>query len=415
MKIKSFSIEIMLAWRNVWKNKRRTILTLLTIMVGCGMIIFMNALAKGGHDQMIEDAVSNNVGHVQVHEKGYWDNRSIEYALQLDGKLLKELQRNEKIEAFTERVEAGALLSYEDTTTGGMVQAVDPEREPEVTDLHTKVLKGGRYLEPGDETSVVLGSTLARNLGVTVGDTFAMISQGFDGSIAAENLTVVGLFESGNPEYDQRLVLMPLEQAKETFTMMGYINSVVVRATETDQLMDVRDDLREAVDNERTEVMAWDDLMPELVQFIVMDDVGAYIFDLILFMVVAFGILNTIQMSVYERIREFGVMLAIGTRPEQVTIMVLFETVFIAFFGVLLGVLVGGALSYYYSVNPMDWSAYAEEMSVWGVSITTFPTDMTLLNVLMTVLITFVLSLVFTVFPARRAAKLNPIEAIRHL
>ncbi len=410
-----FSIELMLAWRNVWKNKRRTVLTLLTIMVGCGMIIFMNALAKGGHDQMIEDAVSNNAGHVQIHEKGYWDNRSIEYAFQPSDELMKKLEFHDEIKAFTERVEAGALLSYEDTTTGGMIQAVDPETEPEVTNLHTKILDGGRYLTSSDETSVVIGSTLAKNLEVGVGDTFAMISQGFDGSIAAENITVVGLFESGNPEYDRQLVLMPLSRAKETFTMMGYINSIVIRTTETDKLMAVRDDIRKIVESDRIEVMAWDELMPELVQFIVMDDVGAYVFDLILFMVVAFGILNTIQMSVYERTREFGVMLAIGTRPGQVTLMILFETMFIAFFGVLLGIAIGGGLSWYFKVNPMDWSAYAEEMSVWGVSIKTFPADMTALNVSLTVLITFALSLIFSVFPARRAAKLNPIDAIRHL
>jgi ABC-type antimicrobial peptide transport system permease subunit len=161
--------------------------------------------------------------------------------------------------------------------------------------------------------------------------------------------------------------------------------------------------------------MGWDELMPELVQFIVMDDFSAYIFDFILFMVVAFGILNTIQMSVFERTREIGVMLAIGTRPEQVIRMVLFESTFITLLGIILGVILGSAISYHFTLNPLDYSEYADEMQIWGVSTVTFPARITYLNLLVTSALTFFLSLIFTFFPARRASRLKPIEAIRQL
>ncbi|HRZ28525.1 MAG TPA: ABC transporter permease [Spirochaetota bacterium] len=410
-----YLLEPKLAWRNVWKNKRRTVLTLLTIVVGCGMIIFMNAIATGGHEQMITDAVEINTGHIQIHEKGFWENQSIDYAFVPDDDLLKMLSTDERIAAITKRVNAGALLSFGNNTYAAMVQAVDPEYEKKVTVIHEKILEGGRYLNVSDRTGIVVGKVLAKNLGVAVGDEVSMISQGFDGSIAADNLTIVGLFDTGNPELDQALVIMPLARAMETFTMMGYINSIAVRLKSVDDMPSVRSDIMKRTDAEEIEVMGWDGLMPELVQFIIMDDAGAYITDFILLMIVAFGILNTIQMSVYERIREFGVMLAIGTRPSQVRTMILYESVFISLIGIALGLLLGSAVSYYFSIHPIDYSDYAEEMKVWGMSTLLFPARITALNLWVTSLFILVLAFVFSFFPAQRASKLRPIEAIRHL
>jgi len=198
--------------------------------------------------------------------------------------------------------------------------------------------------------------------------------------------------------------------------MMGYVHSCAIRLRSSSDMERVRDGLR-AVKNlpDTIEVLGWDELMPELVQFIVMDDIQAYIFDFILFMIVAFGILNTIQMSVFERTREFGVMLAIGTRPDQVISIVLVESFFISIMGIALGIALGAGISYYYWINPIDFSSYSEEMAVWGVSTVIYPADATALNLSMTATVTFVLALVFSIFPARRASRLRPIEAIRHL
>ncbi len=416
MKARELRIIVPLAWRNVWRNKRRTILTLLTILVGCAMIILMNAFSKGGHDRMIEDATSMNAGHIQIHEKGYWDSRTIDYAFRMSTELEHMLRSDPRVAGYSLRVHADGLLSFGESTAGAMIQGVDPVMEKKVGSIHTRILKGGRYLKQGDSRHIVMGETLAKNLGASTGDRIVMISQGFDGSIAAERLEVVGLFRSGNPEYDQALIVMPLSQAAETFTMMGYVHSCAIRLRAPSDMERVRDGLRAVTGLPDTiEVLGWDELMPELVQFIVMDDIQAYIFDFILFMIVAFGILNTIQMSVFERTREFGVMLAIGTRPDQVISMVLVESFFITLLGIALGSALGSGISYYFWINPIDYSAYTEEMAIWGISTVIFPADATALNLSVTAIVTFVLALVFSIFPARRASRLRPIEAIRHL
>jgi putative ABC transport system permease protein len=413
--MKNLRIIIKLAWRNVGRNKRRTTLTLLTIVVGVAMILFQNAFAKGGHDQMIEDAVATNTGHIQIHEKGYWDNRTIDYAFQPGQGLLGALKKDKRVSGFTIRIHADGLLSYKNSTAGANIQCVDPDTEKNVSNLHTKIIKGGRYLIPEDKTNIVMGDTLAKNLEAKVGSTITMISQGFDGSIAAEKLTIVGLFSSGNPEYDQNMILMSLKQAKETFSMMGYVHSIAVRLKSSSDTDNIKEFLKKHIDKNSVEVLGWDELMPEMVQFIVMDNVNAYIFDFILFMVVAFGILNTIHMSIFERTREFGVMLSIGTTPRQVVGIVLSESLFITVIGVIGGLTLGYIVSYYFYVNPLDFSEHAAEMAVMSITMLVMPADATALNGIVTAIITLISCMLFSIFPARKAAKLNPIEAIRHL
>src|SRR3990172_6746880 len=197
-------IEAVLAWRNVWKNKRRTVLTLLTIMVGSAMVILFMSLQEGAYDVIIENAVSANSGHIQIHEKGFWEFRSIDYALIPDKRVINALKADPSIAGYTERVHAACLVANEEASEIVFIQGVDPEMEKRVSSLHKAIRKGGRFLKPGDATQIVIGQTLAENLGVKVGDTLSIISQGFDGSIAGlRDLSIVGIFKCGNPEYDR--------------------------------------------------------------------------------------------------------------------------------------------------------------------------------------------------------------------
>ncbi len=407
-------LTLKLAWRNIWRSRRRTVLTLLTILVGSAMIILINAFAKGGHDTMIRDAVAMNTGQIQVHEKGYWENLSIDYAFVPDASLMAELENAPEVKGYAKRIHAGGLLAFKESSKGVLIQGIDPVREKGVTNLHTKILPGGRYLREGDLNHAVMGSALAKNMGAAVGDEIAFISQGFDGSIAAEKLMVTGLVKSGNPALDRELLLIPLALAEEAFSMMGYYHALTLSLSEIEETKGVVERLK-AAGGEGIEVMGWDELMPELVQFIVMDDISGYIFDFILFVVVAFGVLNTIQMSVLERTREFGVMLAIGTRPGQLTAMILAETAVIALMGIVLGATLGSLISWYFAINPIDYSAFEKEIAVWGMTTTLFPADVTLRNVASTSAITFICAMLFAVFPARRAAGLDPVTAIRHI
>ncbi|MGL4369400.1 MAG: ABC transporter permease, partial [Spirochaetota bacterium] len=409
-----FITAVTLARRNVRRNPRRTVLTLLTIIVGCAVIIIMNAFAKGGHDQMIKDEVELSTGHIQIHEKGYRENLTIDYALQRDPQLERYLDKNRFAAGWAPRIYADALASFGDNTSGVTVQGIDPGREKTVSIFHQKLIQG-RYLAPGDTDKAVIGSVLARNLSVKTGSSVTLISQGFDGSIAADRLVVKGIFTSRNQEYDSYLVLMPLARANETFTMNGYIHSYTIRAADADHVRPLNEQISGRFASADREILTWESLMPWMVQYIVLDDAGAYIFDAILFLVVAFGILNTIQMSVFERTRELGIMLSIGTNPGQIVWMILAESFIITTLGVFIGSLIGCGVSWYYQINPLDISGMADEIAVYGFTTISMPADASALNISLTIGITLLLGIVFSYPPARRASRLKPVDAIRHL
>jgi putative ABC transport system permease protein len=410
------SVDFMLAWRNVWKNKRRTILTLLTIAVGSAMVIFFIALQEGTYDTIIENAVSANTAHIQIHEKGFWENQSIDYAFIPDKSMIEVLRRDESIAAFTQRVHAAGLISSNENNDIAIIQGVDPASELRVSALHKAILKGGRYLKSGDMKQIVIGEKLAKNLGLQVGDSVSILSQGFDGSFAGmRDLQIVGIFRSGNVEYDRTLVLMPLAKIIDKFSMDKFMTSIAIRLQDGTRMPEVRDRLRKLIPNKDLEIMGWDELMPELMQYVVMDRTSAYIFYFVLYLTVAFGVLNTIQMSVYERTREFGVMLAIGTRPNQILSMVLIESFLISVMGVILGAVVGSVLGYYFTVYPIDYTEYQKELEVWGFTMTKVPAKLAFSYILETSIVIFIISMLFTLIPARRAARLNPISAIRKL
>jgi ABC-type lipoprotein release transport system permease subunit len=405
-----------LAIRNLFRNRRRTILTLIIVILGCAAIIFFNAWTKGSHDQMISDGALLNAGHIQVHKKGFWAKQNVSDTMQPPQTLYDFLDKdNEKIMGYGRRIYETGLIAYKENTTGIQILGVEPQKELIVTDLKSKILPGGRFLRQDDTTSAIIGGTLAKNMSLKVGNTFSIIAQGLDGSISAEKLTVVGLFNSGDPEYDQTLILMPFEQAKQTFSMGDDFHSIILRLTSLEHLESTVQSIRKITGTTNYEIMGWDTLMPEIAQFCILDDGGEYIFAFILYIVIAFGVFNTIQMGVFERTREFGVMLSIGTTPGQIVKMILIESFIISSIGIFIGIVLGVIISYIFKIYPIDFSAFSKDISYLKLSVKLLPCNATMLNISVTAVCVLFCSMFFSVFPAWRASKLNPVEAIRQL
>ncbi len=363
---------------------------------------------------MIEDSISPLTGHIQVHEKGFQKNMTLEYAFKNDKTLIENIRKIKSVKEAAPRIYSGGLIIFKDSSAGGEILAVEPDLEKKITTLHNYIIPGGKYLEKGDRLSVVIGNILAANLGVKTGDSVSLVSQGFDGSIAADNFKVKGIFRSPNIMYNRNLVLMPFSQGVKTFSMNDYVSTYVIRVDEADSVPEAVRGIKQAAGSE-LEVLSWDKLMPEILQFIAMDRASSHIYVFILYVIVAFGILNTIQMSVFERIRELGIMLSIGTSPARVFCMIITESFIIAVIGIIAGLITGWAASYYFTIYPMDFSEYQAEMGLYGMSTLVYYAKLKASDFFITSVITLLLSLIFTFFPARRAARLSPVRAIRHL
>ncbi|PKL19305.1 MAG: hypothetical protein CVV49_01600 [Spirochaetae bacterium HGW-Spirochaetae-5] len=403
-----------LSWRNVWRNSRRSLLTFLTITAGCTLILFMRSLQNGGYEQMIEDSIAPVTGHIQIHEKGYRKNLTLEYAFENDSTMIERIRKLSGVKEVSPRIYTGGLIISGNSSAGSEIYAVDPVLEKKITTLHNYILPGGRYLEAGDRLSIVLGNKLAENIGAKIEDTVSVLSQGFDGSIAADSFVVRGIFRSPNIGYNRGLALIPLVQGNETFSMHNFVSAYVIHADETSSVEKLEGEIK-LITGEELEVMTWDRIMPEILQFIAMDRVSSHIFVFILYIIVAFGVLNTIQMSVFERIREMGIMLSIGTSPGRIFSMIITESFIISVIGITVGLLCGWALSFYFTIYPMDFSEYQAEMEIYGMSTLVYYARIRSYDFIVTASIILFLSLTFTAFPAMRAAKLNPVRAIRHL
>lgn len=403
-----------LAWRNLRRNRRRTLLTLATLIVGCGMIIFNNALFYGATVAMIEDAVFLNTGHLQIFDKDFHESKSLEYSFIPDKTLLatlEDLTREGSILGYTPRIEVPCIVSSGIATEGAIAQSIDAETAEGVISIHKNILPGGRPFTRQNTDSVMLGVTLAENLGVSTGAWVNLVSQALDGTIAAGRYKISALVKTSNPVYDATIILLPHALAKETFAMQDNISSIVVRLAKGEDANGVAGKISRNAGT--LEIALWEKLIPEIVQFVVLDRVAGYIFSFILFVVVAFTLLNTIQMSVFERTKEFGVLLALGTTRKQVFGMVMAESLLITAIGVLAGILLGLGVSAFVERHPFDYSRFADEFAVWGVYTTIYPAVITLQNVVVTAALTFTLCGFFTLFPARRAMNFAPVEAMR--
>jgi putative ABC transport system permease protein len=405
-------IFLKMAWRNVWRNRRRTILTVAAIAFAVAISVFMRGLQRGTYEQMINNVIRINTGYLQIHKKGFWDNKTLRYTFKLDDQLSETLSRQPHVTSFAQRVEADGLASAEENTNGVLIIGVDPQAE--ATTLKEKIKKG-RFLSEATPQGTIIGETLAKNLNVDSGDKITLLVQGFDGSLGAGVYNVEGIFRTGDPGLDRSVVFLNLHAAQELFWLGDRISQVLVFLDDISNLKKVTQNLRAELDLNTYEVMPWDELMPELVQLIAFDNASGQLFLMLLIIVVAFGILNTVLMSVFDRVKEFGVMMALGMKPKRIVGLVFIESTLLSLIGVIFGNIIGFGLNWYFSYHPISLSEkLSEVMEEFGFTAQLFvkPTFSTFLEVTLAV---FVVSLIMTIYPTIKATRFRPVEALRHI
>lgn len=402
-----------LAWRNIWRNKRRTIITVSAVVFAVILSIFSWCFAVGEHEQMIRNTLKIHTGNLQVHDLGYWDDKTIYKSFTPPEELIRFLNEDRRIGAYVKRLNVDALISSGSDTDGILLIGVEPERELKFSSINKKKVKG-EYLKTSDPKGIFIGETLAKNLNVDISDTIVIICQDFYGGISAAKYRLNGTFRSGSPDMDRSMAFITLDAAQYLLSMEGKVSEVSIFLEESRSLKKVTRDIKGIVDLEEYEVMTWDELLPELVQIIEMDNVFGYIFFGMILLVVIFGILNTILMSVMERYREFGVMMALGTKPGNLVRLILMESFFIAVLGIIIGNILGFGIAYYYSVVPFDLSSYSASLESFGMD----PYIYTKLYVwifLLTDLVIIFSTILSALYPAFKASRLKPVRALRYI
>jgi ABC-type lipoprotein release transport system permease subunit len=412
-------IDARIAWRNIWRNPRRTILTMLAIVFACVLLIFMLSFQFGSYETMINASVKIHTGHLQVQAANYRDNHEIRYVIADPQAVRKVLDSIPQVQGYAPRARAFALVSSQSRTYGVMVEGVDPVSEARVSTLDS-IVRQGRYLDAAPPksglTQALIGHLLARNLKVKVGDELTVLGQGRDGSIAATVLKVGGIYNSGMDAFDRSAIQIPLSVFQNIFSMGSSVHEIVVVGRHLSDVPAIKKKLKaalSAMDVERPlVVLDWVDLMPGLRQAISMDLVSGAIFYLILVMVVAFSILNTFLMSILERTYEFGVMMAMGAKPGRLSRMVLVESVGMTLVGVIAGILLGCLVTVFFTYHGIDLAGSSEVLRQFGITGKLYP-RLTLISTTAGPAAVFLITLLAALYPAHKIKRLQPVEAMR--
>ena len=408
------SIETKMAWRNIWRNPRRTILTVCAITFASVLLVFMLSFQFGSYETMINTSVKISTGHLQIQAEKYQEKKNIRFVIPDPQTIADIVAKIQEVEAYTFRGQAFSLISSEDRTYGVVVTGINPQRETKVSRLK-KLVRDGNFLSANDVNQAVVGRLLAKNLRVTIGDELTVLGQGRDGSIAATVVQVKGIFSSGIDEFDRSAIQIPLSTFQDIFSMDDAVHEVVVIAKSLSDVSKIKSkiqaDLVGLNSRKSLKTLDWQDLMPGLRQAIEMDLVSGLIFYGLLIIVVAFSILNTFLMAIFERTKEFGVMMAIGTSPRRLTKVLLVESMAMTLIGIIAGIILGIVVTYYFQVHGIDFSGGSELLSQFGISGRMYP-KLSLLSVSIGPFMVLFFTFFAALYPALKIRRLRPVDAM---
>lgn len=383
------------------------------ISVGFGLALIFLGLADGFHNQMIRNAVRLGSGNLTVQHEEYPDEPSNDKLLEGASALAERIRELDGIRNVSERIIVMGLIYTSDNSSGVAILGVDPAGDMTRKTLEPKIV-GGRYLAEGDKRGVLVGSDLARRLRTSVGGKAVVTAQDASGQISSQLVRVRGIFRTGISEMDGYMAQVSLPLARALLGVSGGATRLAVFLENEKHQARVREEIEPLVSAPEAAVFDWQDVMPDLVLFVQMDNAGTYIFMGIIMVVVALGILNTILMSVLERTREFGLMVALGMEPRRLLVLVVLETMLLSLVSLGVGAILGFGAHLYFAEYGFDMGfASQEQLTAAGaVFDTVLYSELAPARVLVLVGIVFSVTLAVGIYPAVRAARVDPVRAI---
>lgn len=405
-------INLRMAWRNLWRHKRRTWLTVGAMIFSNLILVFAISLQFGSYQMMIDNTLKAYTGHLQIQRQGYNDEPRMRSSIKDIIPLARKLRQQQDSKHIAARAVAFAITSSEERSYGLQLIGIEPQFERYVSSL-PGLIKQGRYLGDSNTAEIIIGSVLARNLRVSVGDELTLLGSGHDGSFAAGIVNVAGIFESGTADIDRSMAQLPIGYFQDLFSMDGSGHNIVINGHDLTQVSMLRNELQAMLkDRPELAVLEWDELQPGLKQAIQADLASAWFMYGILIILVAFSVLNTQLMSVLERTREFGVMMALGVKPTRLGVLVMTETAVMSALGLGIGIFFGLILTYYLSIVGFSYPGMEEMAAQFNLPDRMYP-SLSLLSIMLGPGIIFFFSLLASIYPAIRLFFLQPVSAMR--
>ncbi len=399
-----------LAWRNIFRNKRRTIITAIAIGIGIASLIFTDAIMIGMQDNMIKSLTSTYMGEAQIHNKDYRETQELEKTINNPDQLTKKLKNEKIVKAFSKRVKSQGTISSPVTMKPVMINGIDPQKEKIISLIDDSIIKG-KFLNRNNKRGVLIGKEMAENLEVGIGDRIVItLSEAETGELSQMMLKVTGIFDLLMDEMEKGMIFINIDVAQELLNLKNKIHEIAIVYQDLKYSRNKTTEFTEKYSDTNNETANWPTLAPQLQMVIGMQDFSLSIVGIIIFGIVVFGIFNTLFMAIYERIFEFGVLRAIGTKAGDLRKLIIYEAAFLGLISSIIGIIFGYLLSLYVQHVGIDYSGI--ELAGAAFSGKLYPV-MEIRQFIVHPLLIFIFTILVSIYPSIHAGKINIADALR--
>jgi len=399
-----------LAYRNIWRNKRRTLVILVSIVIGVVVLMLVDTLSLGMVRQILDNQVNLHITHIQIHRKGFSDDPAIKNYLPDQEKVEATLGEFNEIRVFGKRVISYGLINSAYNSSGVIIVGIQPEKEKFLTVISRSIVEGN-YLQGKGE--IVIGRRLAQKLNVELGSKIILMVSDLNGNIASDVFRVAGFYESPSAEFDRAYVYIVIEDAQRLLALGNKVVEYAMILEDQSKIEPVRKKIKDML-GDLYEVLTYADVVPVLTMLIDMYKEMIWIYYLIIGIGVVFGIINLMLMSVFERIREFGVLKAIGLKDGKIFVLIVLESLMIGIIGTVVGLVIGIIVYIPLSRTGVDLSIFSESLVWFGSGRIIYPV-LTLYTFILVAFTMPLVSVVGAIYPALKSVKFEPVEALKHI
>ena len=404
---------IKIAWRNIFRNKKRTLITIGSIFTALFLIILMRGMQFGFYENLIKTVVESYSGYIEIHDKGYWENQSLNNSMIVDKQLLNEINEIKGVENVLERIKAFSLASSNDKIKGILINGVNIQDEKLIVDWNKRMVSG--TLNFNGSNQVVIGKGISKYFNLNLKDTLVLFGQGYQGMMAAGKYEIIGIVDLKNPKLNDLGVFMDIDVTRRYISSDRIVTHLVIDKEENYDAEKLASKIRKNLSND-FEVLSWKKTLPDLDQTITADSAGGLIMVYILYIVVCFGMFGTVIMMTEERRYEFGVLISLGMSRLKLSSVVLFEILILSLLGVLLAIIFTRPILIYFNNNPIDMSKLADGMSdalaKFGFD-PVFPFSISWDIPLTHGLFIFIVSILMSLYPIIKIHKLNSVKSMK--
>lgn len=393
-------------------------IVLSSIIIGVIILLLNDAFGNGMINQMLNNQIKSHTSHLQIHKRGFNDNKVVKSYIEDAGMIEEAIKKEDFVKHYSKRIVLYGLANYASSSAGVTFVGIEPDREENMTVIKKSLIKGD-YLS-GAPNEIVIGQKLSEKLDVELGNPIVIRATRVEGMVGMDVFTVVGIYKTGTADFDKMHVYIPLSSAQSMLGLEGKINEFAILTKEPENFAEYESILNAKINPghdekiAKYEVLSYPKLLPFLYNYIKMYDEMIYFFYLIIGVAVMFGTINTMLMSVFERVHELGVLMSIGMKNSKIFMMVLQEAFVLGTFGAIIGFILGYLIYLPLASSGIDFSIYSESLSTFGTGNIIYP-ELKSGIIIKSLLIMPFVTVAGAIYPAIKAIKLQPTEAMRHV